>query len=153
MHLIFLMIKEDKIRILNRIFAQRSGENFLPKFLESEKAIDFVFQNGFETGNLSDFARSIIKIYDEETDLEFIDLSDDYFDPLFKLDEISDAVKRLSGCKRPILVVSGLDHASKGRALRWSEKKRKEYFSNLDIVEARILRYQFSIPQIEIIFI
>lgn len=147
------MDAEGKIRVLNRILAARSAGEFAEKFLESSKAIDFAFKRGVELASLADFAKSIVKIYDADADLEFIDLGDDYFDPLFKIDEISAAAKRLAGCEKPILVISGLEKSSRGPSKRWSEKKRGEYFSNLNIVEGHVLRYESAIPHIEIIFI
>lgn len=143
---------EEKIRILNRILATRS-ENFSEKFLESSRAIDFAFSSNAPIRPIGEFAKSILKIYDEEAHLEFVDIASDYFDPIFVMGEISDAVKRLAGSKVPILVVAGMERSSKEGGARLSQKRRNQYFENLDVVENFVLRYKSCIPQIEIIFI
>ena len=143
---------EEKIRALNGVLAGRSLDA-AANFREAEKAIDFAFAQGCKLNSIGEFAQGIIKFYDPDADLEFIDLGGDYFDPLFKIDEIRAAAKRLAGSAKPILVVAGLDRASLSLGTRWTAKRRAEYFSNLDIVETHVLRYESSIPQIEIIFV
>ena len=146
------MDSEAKIRILNRMLAVRCGPEYADKYLQSTRAIDFAFKRGSAIAPLGEFAKSIIKIYDSEAELEFIDIGSDYFDPLFVIDSIAAAVKRLAGQPKPILVVAGMDRSAKNGS-KWSAKRRREYFNNLDIVESYVLRYEKSIPQIEIIFI
>ena len=143
---------EEKIRALNGILAGRSPDSSA-NFREAEKAIDFAFAQGCELNSIGEFAHGIIKFYDPEADLAFIDLGADYFDPLFKIEEIHAAAKLLAGSTKPILVVAGLDRASLSLGTRWTAKRRADYFSNLDIVETHVLRYELSIPQIEIIFV
>ena len=143
---------EEKIRALNGILAGKSPDA-AESFAQAQAAMDFAFSQGCEIRPLGDFAREIMGFYDPDADLEFVDLGGEYFDPLFKIDEIRDAAKRLAGSRKPILVVAGLDRASLGGGKNWSARRRAEYFSNLDIVESHVLRYESAIPQIEIIFV
>lgn len=147
-----MSLYSGKIKALNRILSVRSPEAF-SKFKEVSTAIDFALKNGDELKPIGDFAKSIMKMYDEDVDLEFIDIDNDYFDPIFVMNQVSDATKRLAGCSKPILVVAGMDKSAMRGGKNWSQKKREEYFENLSVVENFVLRYKSSISNIEIIFI
>ena len=142
----------DKIRALNAILASRAS---CPdgKFAEISKAVEFALKNESNLRPIGEFAQSVMQMYDPDATLEFVDINDDYFDPIFIIEEISAAAKRLSGCAKPILVVAGMDKSAMRGGKNWSEKKRKEYFENLSVVESFVLRYESSISNIEIIFI
>lgn len=145
---------EAKIRALNKVLAMRLPNDADKKFEESSRIIELALASGANfKESLEDFSKTIIKIYDRETRLEFIDLGEEYFAPLFLIEKISDATKRLAGEAKALIVVSGLDKSTLGKKKRWSEKKRQEYLSNLDVVENYILRYKSSMFQIEIVFI
>ncbi|MBO7522058.1 MAG: hypothetical protein J6T16_07450 [Opitutales bacterium] len=141
----------DKIRSLNRILASR-GVCAEGKFGEVSKAVEFALKSG-QALNIGEFAKTVMRMYDAGADLEFVDIKDDYFDPIFAMEEISAAAKRLSGCAKPILVVAGMDKSALRGGKNWSQKKREEYFENLSVVESFVLRYESSISNIEIIFI
>ncbi|MBR4597898.1 MAG: hypothetical protein IKO42_05845 [Opitutales bacterium] len=141
----------DKIRSLNRLLASR-GVYAEGKFEEVSKAVEFALNSG-EPLNIGEFAKTVMRMYDAEADLEFVDIKEDYFDPIFVIEEISAAAKRLSGCAKPILVVAGMDKSAMRGGKNWSQKKRAEYFENLSVVESFVLRYESSMPNIEIIFI
>lgn len=142
----------DKIRALNRILSARNG-NSARKFDEVSKAIDFAVKNGDALRSAGDFAKSVMKMYDESASLEFVDIDSDYFDPIFAANQISDAAKRLAGHEKPVLVVAGMDKSAMRGGKNWSRKKREEYFENLSVVENFVLRYKSSMSNIEIIFI
>ena len=117
-----------KIRALNRILSVRNG-NSSGKFEEVSKAIDFAEKNGDALKPIGDFAKSVMKMYDESACLEFVDINSDYFDPIFAINQISDAAKRLAGHKKPVLVVAGMDKSAMRGGKNWSQKKREEYFA------------------------
>ncbi|MBO6102474.1 MAG: hypothetical protein J6P03_04385 [Opitutales bacterium] len=143
---------KEKILALNRVLASRA-ENFSEKFLESSRAIEFAFSNGDPIRPLGEFAKSIIRVYCPDADLEFVDISSDYFDPIFLMGEISAAAKRLAGREKPILVVAGLKKSTLEGGRNFCAKKRRQYFENLNVVEGFVLRYKNCFPNIEIIFI
>ncbi len=142
----------DKIRALNGILSLRNG-NSARKFEEVSRAIDFAVQNGDALKPIGDFAKSVMKMYDESACLEFVDIDSDYFDPIFAINQITDAAKRLAGHEKPVLVVAGMDKSAMRGGKNWSQKKREEYFENLSVVENFVLRYKSSVSNIEIIFI
>lgn len=142
----------DKIRALNGILSSRNG-NSARKFEEVSRAIDFAVQNGDALKPIGDFAKSVMKMYDESACLEFVDIDSDYFDPIFAINQITDAAKRLAGHEKPVLVVTGMDKSAMRGGKNWSQKKREEYFENLSVVENFVLRYKSSVSNIEIIFI
>lgn len=142
----------SRIRALNRILASRGGR-LSEAFLDTSRAIDFAERMGERPSNPAAFAKSVMRMYDPGAHLEYVDLGGDHFDPLFAFGMVSDAAKRLAGCPRPVLVIAGLDRASRGGGRRWSAKRRGEYSENLNVVESVVLRYKNAIPQIEIIFV
>lgn len=141
-----------KLRIVNGILAARSdfGSDM---FLQANCALDFALSQNAELNAPRDFARAILKMYSPDSTLEYLDMSGAYFDPLFALATINDAIKRLAGCKKPILIVEGLDKSTVRGGKRWSAKKRIEYAENLSTVEGIVLRYESCLPNLEIIFV
>ena len=143
---------ESKLKIVNAILASRS-ESERDFFIQSDRAIDYALSQNQKLRSAGEFAASILRICDPETSLEYLDLSAPHFDPLFLLSALGDSVKRLAGCKRPLLIIEGLEKSALGGGKRWSKKKRIEYAENLATVEALILRYEACVPNLEIVFV
>lgn len=143
---------EQKIKVVNKILASRTefGAEF---FTQSNCALDFALSEGAEICSTSEFAKAMIKIYEPSANLEYVDISDFYFEPLFLIGTLSDSIKRLAGCSKPILVVEGLEKSALRGGKNWSQKKRIEYAQNLVTVEDIILRYEKCVPNLEIIFL
>lgn len=143
---------ESKLKIVNAILASRSesGGDF---FFQSDRAIDYALSQNAKLRSAGEFAASLLRICDPDTSLEYLDLSSAHFDPLFLISALSDSVKRLAGCKRPLLIIEGLEKSALRGGKRWSNKKRIEYAENLATVEALVLRYETCVPNLEIVFI
>lgn len=143
---------ESKLKIVNAILASRSesGGDF---FFQSDRAIDYALSQHAKLRSAGEFAASLLRICDPDTSLEYLDLSSAHFDPLFLISALSDSVKRLAGCKRPLLIIEGLEKSALRGGKRWSNKKRIEYAENLATVEALVLRYETCVPNLEIVFI
>lgn len=141
-----------KIRLLNKLMAAHSpfGKDF---YADAAKGLDMAIVRGEAQADLSDFAKKLLRVYDPDSEIEVLNFGDGFFDPLFALPMISGAAKRLSGYRRAILVVNGLDSANIPDGGRTSKKRRQEHAGNVDLVEDYVMRYQTAFPNLEIIFL
>lgn len=102
---------------------------------------------------LADFAKNILPLYCPEAEIEVLDFTGGFFDPLFAVSRISAAVRRIAGSPRPILVIAALERQGIPENGRMSKKRANQYAENIDFIEAYIDRYKTALPNLEIFFV
>ncbi len=145
---------EQKVKLLNSLLAMETPFS-AELFISATNGIEFALkEQRLESVNLKDFAKSIMRYYDSSVAVEVLEFGEGgHFDPLFAIPLISSAVKRLSGYKKSILIVSGMIETTKNATGRKSPNRIKRYESDLNFIEDYVMRYQSSFPNLKIIFI
>ena len=144
------MRKNSKLRLLNALLA--AGSPFANDvFADASGGIELAIRSGSADIDLEPFAKKILRLYDPDAHLEFLDFENVHFDPLFAFVAVSDCAKRLAGYGRSVLIVSGLERAGIAPNARLTPKRKSEYLENMEVIESYLAR--FTLDNIEIIFI
>ena len=148
--LLTVMRSNSKLRLLNSLLAADSPfANDV--FADASEGIEFAIKSGCADIALEPFAKKILRLYDPDAHLEFLDFENSHFDPLFAFVAVSDCAKRLAGYGRAVLIVSGLERAGISPNARMTSKRKSEYAENMDVLESYLTRFEFE--NVEIIFI
>ncbi len=146
------MDKRAKFRFLNAMLA--SGSPFANDICaDAAWGISAAFRDGEVNVSIENFAKKMLRLYDSNAQIEFLNFDGEFFDPLFVFAKISEKARRLSGYKRGILVVMSLERAGLARNARITKKRKEEFSKNMDLLESLLIRYQDVFSNLEIIFI
>ncbi len=146
------MNRNAKFRFLNAMLAH--GSPFANDICaDAASGISAALNEGEATVSIEEFAKKMLRLYDSDARVEFLDFDGEFFDPLFVFTKISERARRLSGYKRGILVVMSLERAGIPVGGRISKKRKQEYTQNIDLLESLLARYQSVFSNLEIIFI
>lgn len=146
----------DKIKLLNNLLAM--GSPFAGDFYcDAARGVSQAVKDAEAGGgslNVADFVKNVLPIYDSTAQVELLEFGEGHFDPLFAIPTISQAVKRLSGFPRAILVIYGLDSTLKNPLTHRATKRRaNEYSENIEFIEEYVSRYKTAFANLEILFV
>ncbi|MFI3291528.1 MAG: hypothetical protein R3Y46_06560 [Opitutales bacterium] len=127
----------------------------MDEYLQDElnKGMKFALKSGLSLKDSESIAQKLAHIYDTKAHLEFIRFEDRYFDPLFDIQRIKEALFRLSGYKRSILIIDSLKYSCLDGKKRHSSKSKLRHTSCINFIEDYANLYQNQIPNLEILYL
>lgn len=134
----------DRVALLNKLLALDApfAQNY---FADASRGVAQAIAdsaNGEAELDLASFAKTMLAIYDSNAKVEVLHFGDGHFDPLFAFPAIMDAINRLKGASRAIIVIVGLQEALERKMGRGANKAKNEYRENIAILEDWIGRLE-----------
>lgn len=142
------MHNAEKIGALNNILALNAQAAS-----DVSCAVDYALHCNCALRSSPEIAKRLLKIYDEDAAVEYVAFDGDYFDPLFAIVRLKEALMRLTGYKRSILIIESLSKSSLNGKKRKSQKSELRLRENAAFIESYAEKFEKYIQNLEIIFI